>query len=127
MASFSQPRVLTYKADGSITRGKAVKPGSDDNHVAVGAANTDACIGITLDTVTAAEGLVEVCMPGGGCKALVGGSITKGNLLVSHTDGTLIRAVASGDRIVAMALESGVAGDYLAVEVVIGKATGAES
>lgn len=118
MASSREPEVITYKADGSIARGKAVKIGSDKEHVAIGAANTDDCIGITLDEVVASDDLVEVCRVGGGALAKLGENVVAGKNLVSHTDGTLVKANASGDRVIAVALQDGSSGDLIDVDVV---------
>ena len=127
MASSSQPRYLAFLADGAIAKGKAVKIGTDRKHVAVGAANTDKCIGICMtEDVSAAEDQVEVAMQGGGAKGLLGETVTAGHYLVSHTDGSLVKANAAGDHVVAMALEGGVSGDLIAVEVVAFEAVDAE-
>lgn len=125
--AYSTPRVGTYKADAAITKGQAVKLGSDYEHVAKGAATTDKCIGIAMNTVTAAEDLVEVALPGGGAQALCQGTVAKGKLLVSHTDGSLKPVSAANDRYVAVAMADGVAGDLIPVEVQIGQATATES
>jgi hypothetical protein len=117
MASHSDPRILTFKADGAIAKGKAVKGGTDDDHLAVCAANTDKAVGICQSAVLAAEDAMEVALPGGGAKGLCGETVAVGDLLVSHTDGSLVKKNAIGDRVIAMALQAGVSGDLIAVEV----------
>lgn len=113
------PNVLTFKADAAISQGMAVKFGTDKEHVAKGSANTSDCIGICLTTgVTTAEDLVEVAIPGGGGEALLGGSVSMGQELVSHTDGSLVVAQAAGDKVIAIAMEDGVSGDIISVQVV---------
>lgn len=126
MASHSQARISTFYATAAMALGKAVKIGASGDYVSVGAANTDACVGIVQNAPDAAGALAEVALPGGGAKALAGEAITKGKLLVSHTDGSLVQANASGDRVVAMAMEDAVSGDIFAVEVLVGVATGAD-
>jgi hypothetical protein len=126
MASHSEPRILVYKADGAIPKGSAVKIGSDSEHVVVGSANTDDCVGVAQNAVTAAEDLVEVALPGGGGKGLAGESITAGKLLVSHTDGSLVQTNASADRVIGMALEDASADDVFAIEVMVAVAVGAD-
>lgn len=126
MAVSSAPRILTYKADGAIAKGKAVKIGSDNKHVAVGAANTDKVIGICQNVSSVAEDLVEIAIQGGGAKGLLGENVVAGNLLVSHTDGSLVKANAAGDHLIAKALESGSSGDTIGVEVIYGQAAVAE-
>lgn len=126
MASHSEPRILSFKADGAIAKGKAVKIGTDKDHVAVGAANTDDCIGVAQSAATTAEDIIEVALPGGGAKGLAGETISAGKFLVSHTDGSLYQSNTSADRIIGMAMEDAVVGDIFAIEVVAGVAVGAD-
>jgi hypothetical protein len=126
MSSTSTPRIQVYKADAAIAKGKAVKIGSDREHVAVCSANTDKAIGILQSASTAAEDLVEVALQGGGAKALIGETISAGAYLVAHTDGTLVKPNAAGDHVCAMAMEDAVANDLAAVEVVMLEAQGSE-
>lgn len=126
MASSSQPRIVAILAGAAIAKGKAVKKGADDSHVIAGTANTSRCIGIAQNAPTAAEDACEVAIPGGGAKGLLGETVAMGDLLVSHTDGTLVKANASGDHIIAMAMRDGVANDLIDVEVLIGQAAAAE-
>ncbi len=122
MASTMAPVIQNFKADAAIAKGKAVKCGTDSEHVAVGAAVTDDCIGIAQSAAAAAEDKIEVALPGGGAKALAQTSIVAGTLLVSHTDGALKPIATAGDRIVAVAKEAAVAGDLFEVLVVLGQA-----
>ena len=120
MSSVNSPRIAAFLIDGAIAKGKAVKIGSDDQHVTPGAANTDRCIGInqssSTDTSTA-EDTAEIALPGGGAKVLLGETVVAGDDLVSHTDGTLVKPNAEGDQIIARALEGGSAGELVAAEV----------
>lgn len=122
MASTSTPRIYAFNADGSIAKGKTVAIGSDKNHVVVGSANTQRCIGIIQNEVTVAEQAAEVALPGGGAKALLGETVVAGNDLVSGTDGRLVLPNASGDEIIARAMEGGDANELIAVEVIVAKA-----
>jgi hypothetical protein len=122
MASTSTPRILIFKADGSITSGKAVKAGHADGFVAIGAATTDKCIGIAQNTASASGKFIEVAINGGGAKALLGGSVASGHDVVCTTDGTLIVPGASADEIIGRAVEGGVSGDIVDIEVYYGKA-----
>ena len=127
MASCSTPREFTFIADGVIALGKAVKIGSDNGHVVVGAANTDKCIGIYQGAATTAAGdSAEVALIGGGAKAKLGEGVSAGAYLVSHTDGTLVKANTAGDHVCAIAMEDGSADDIIAVEVVCFEAYNAE-
>lgn len=117
MAASSEPRILSYRADGVIAEGKAVKAGTDKDHVAIGAANTDRCKGIAQNAAAAAEDGLEVALQGGGGKALLGETVSDGNDLVSGADGRLVKPNAEGDQILARAMQDGVANDLIAVEV----------
>lgn len=126
MASTLEPKILSYKADAAISKGMAVKLGTDTQHVAKGAANTDKCIGIAQSAPTTAEDIVEVAVPGGGAKGLLGETVTGGELLVSGTDGRLVKANNAGDHVVAKALDAGVANDLIDVMPTYGHAAAAE-
>ncbi len=117
MASSGTPRIHTYLADAAIAKGKAVKLGTDFKHVAVGAANTDRCVGILQTATTAAEDAAEVAMQGSGAKGLLGETVAAGVDLCAHTDGTLVKVNAEGDQIIARALQGGASGDLVDVEV----------
>jgi hypothetical protein len=117
MSSHSEPRIYAFLSDAATAKGKAVKMGTDKKHVALGAANTDRCVGIAQNTTTAAEEVVEVAMQGGGGKALLGETVSAGNDLVAHTDGTLVKPNAEGDQIIARAMEGGDAGQLIGVEI----------
>lgn len=126
MSSTFQPSIVVLLAGAAIAKGKAVKKGTDDNHVIAGTANTSLCIGIAQTAPTTAEDPVEVAVPGGGGKGLISESVVMGNHLVSHTDGTLVKANASGDMIIAMAMEDGAANDLIDIMVISGQAAAAE-
>jgi len=126
MSSHSPSRIQTYKSDGAIAKGKAVKIGSDSQHVVVAGGNTDPCVGIAQNATTGAEQLVEVALQGGGAKGLAKEQITAGKLLVANADGALEQTNASGDRVIGLAMESAVAGDIFAVEVVVATADSAD-
>ncbi len=122
MASSSAPRILAFLSDSSIAKGKAVKIGTDKNHVALGAANTNRCFGIAQVEVTGSGSVCEVALPGGGAKGLLGESVSAGDDLVSHTDGTLVKPNAEGDQIIARAMQDGSTSDLIAVEVYLATA-----
>lgn len=126
MASTSEPRIYVFKADGAIAKGRAVKIGSDREHVVVCSANSDKAIGIAQSASSAAEEKIEIALPGGGAKALAGESITAGKYLVPASDGDLEQANAEGDPVIAIAMEDAAAGDLFAVEVCIATAHAAD-
>lgn len=119
MASTSTPKIYAYKAAAAIAKGKAVKVGADSEHVAVCSAATDKSFGIIQNAPTAAEDIAEVALPGGGAKGLAGGTIAVGDRLAPDSNGALVATTTENDNIVAVALDSAVAGDLFDVEVVL--------
>lgn len=119
MASYPAPKLAAYKADAAGTKGKAVKIGTDYQHVAECSAASDKILGVLQSTPTAAEDVVEVALPGGGAVALCQTSITAGQLLTAHSDGKW-KPVSSGEYYGCQALKDGVAGDLIPVNVITG-------
>jgi hypothetical protein len=126
MASSSQPKIVALLAGAAIAKGKAVKKGSTDSYVIAGTANTSRCIGVCQNAPAAADDVAEIALNGGGGKGLLGETVAMGDLLVSHTDGSLVKANASGDHVIAMAMKDGVANDLIDIEVMISQAAAAE-
>lgn len=120
MASHSPSNALTFKCGAAISKGMCVKPGSDTLHVIKSAAATSKNLGIALNTTTTAEDKVEIALPGGGAKALLGGSVSFGDLLTADSAGKLVATTTPGDRYVCMAMDDGSAEDLCAVHVVVG-------
>lgn len=119
MASHSQPRIVAFKSDtASIAIGSVVKAGSDKSHVAKAAAATEKAVGIAMSLVEAAEQAVEVAVQGGGAKGLLGGTVSFGDFLASDSDGKLVATTTANNKVIAQAMEDGVANDLIAVEVV---------
>ena len=127
MASTSKPRILTFQADGSIAKGKAVKVGHANGWVAIGAATTDRCIGIAQVTASASGKAIEVAIQGGGAKALAGASIAAGKDVVCNTDGTVVVPTGSLDEMIGRAIDGGLTNDLIDIEVYYGKALAVES
>jgi len=91
--------------------GYAVK--FDTSGVQVCSAITDQAVGI----VTLGGGTnSDVCI-NGEVQALAGGTVTKGKMLIPHTDGTVKDTAASSQEF-ALALEAGVAGDFININVI---------
>ncbi len=121
MASYSEPRIYTFKAAAAQAAFTAVKAGADNQHVAICSAGTNKHIGIAQTAPTAADDAMEVALPGGGAKAKLGvGGASFGDLLTSDASGTFVVTTSAADRYIAMAMEDGVVGDVIAVEVVAG-------
>lgn len=115
MASCLKPLLIgAFKADGVIAKGKAVKLGTDSEHVAKCTAASDKVIGLLADDVAAAEDACEVVLIGG-AKGLLGGTVSAGDALASDANGKLVATTTGGDKVVGMAMESGVDGDLISV------------
>jgi hypothetical protein len=118
MASYTTPRIFTYKAAGAIGKGRVVSLGADAQHVALSTAATGKHIGITQGDTQNAEELIEVALQGGGAKAIAGGTIARGDFLTSDAAGAVVTTTTGGDRVIGLAMDAAVAGDLLAVEVI---------
>lgn len=117
MSSSYAPKILAFKSDGVIAKGKVVKPGSDNQHVVVSALATSKNFGICQNDVAAAEDIAEIAMPGGGAKGLAGGVISFGDLLTADANGKLVATTTANDRVVGIAMEDAVADDLFSVHV----------
>lgn len=105
-------KTLPNKTSTDLTgkEGYAVK--YDTSGIALCSAITDQAIGIiTVGGATESD----VCMFGE-CAALAGAAITRGKHVIPHTDGT-VKNTASSSQEFALALETGVAGDWVQIVV----------
>ena len=73
-------------------------------------------VGIAFADADAVGDLVPVLLQGGGGKVKISGTVSIGDFLKPDADGWGVPAVAT-DMASAMAVEAGVAGDVIAVEV----------
>jgi hypothetical protein len=110
----SEVQTFANTADQSGHDGYALKYAS--GYAVVCAAITDQPLGICTRGGTVAKGQTEICVFGR-VRAICGGTITKGQMITSHTDGTIVASAGSGCTEFGMALESGVAGDWIMVFV----------
>jgi hypothetical protein len=120
MASYSTPRIFSYKATAAITKGRAVMLGADSKHVTIATGPTVGLVGVSQGDAPNAEDTIEVSLQGGGGKGLAGGTIARGDLLTSDANGALVVATVAGSRLVGMAMDAAVAGDLFAIEVING-------
>jgi len=125
MASHSEARTRTFKADGAITQYTVVKYGTDAQHVAQAGAN-DKCRGIAMTAAAAAEDKVEVALPGGGALLKISETVTGGQRLTSDASGLGEVVDAADEAVCGRAENGGVANDVIPVEVMDHDATGAE-
>ncbi len=96
--------------DLSGKEGYAVK--YDTSGINVCSAITDKAIGIVT---RGGETESDVCVFGE-CVAKAGGTVTRGTHIIPHTDGT-VKVTAASSQDFGVALESGVAGDWVQVMV----------
>lgn len=120
MSSHAKANALTFFAGAAISKGMVVKPGADNKHVLKSASATSKNFGIAMGDAAAAEDLVEVALPGGGAKGLLGGTVSFGDLLTSDANGKLVATTTTADRYVATAMEDGVSGDLISVHISVG-------
>lgn len=120
------PSIATFTAGGTIASGHAVKFGTDDKTVIECTATTDEAIGIANGAASTGDP-IEVCLPGGGAKAQLNASVTRGQLLVSDTNGQLKKIANANDRVIAQAHATGVQTDIIPVMVLASQATATES
>ena len=105
-------KTFTNKTDEDLTAKEGYLVKYDTTGVSVASAITDKVIGvITKGGATESD----VCIFGE-CQALCGGTVTAGQFLTPHTDGTAIDTSSSCTE-AALALESGVAGAWSQVVV----------
>lgn len=126
MSSTTKRIVYAFKCDAVLAQGQPVKMGTDNKHVVGCTLNTERAIGFAVAPTTAIEDTVEVCVIGGGAKALAGEAITAGKALVPGAGGAVFQSNTSGDEICAIAMESAATGDIFSVMVVAAVATGAD-
>lgn len=118
MSAIAMPNVLTFKAGAAISKGMVVKPGADDQHILKSALATSKNFGIAMNDATTADDKVEVALPGGGAKALLGGTVAFGDMLTSDANGKCVATTTPGDRVIGVAMQDGVANDLIAAHVV---------
>lgn len=73
---------------------------------------TDLIVGIITRGGDTTDLTTEACVLGE-CDVLLGGTVTAGQRIQPHTDGTLVVSAASSSSECGIALESGVAGDIV--------------
>ena len=108
-------KTFASTADHSGKAGYAMK--YSGGVMAVCSAITDRPAGICTKGGTAAEAQTDVGIFGE-CPAILGGTVTAGQFVGSHTDSTIVASAESSNAEVGIALESGVAGDWINIFVI---------
>lgn len=99
--------VKSFVAGAAIAANRIVKFGASDV-VVQGAAATDYLLGVA-DSDAGSGARVDVVMTGS-VEVVLGGTVTRGALLTTDANGKAVVA-AAGNRVIGIALQSGVAGD----------------
>ena len=126
MSSILKPFVATYEAGAAIAKGKAVKL-TDKKTVVQVSATTDNSIGVAQNAAVNVGDLVEVAHPGGGAKGLAKATIAVGDILGHNADGSLQKLASASDKIIGQALDSAVAGDIFALQVLSAQGVATQS
>jgi len=118
----SDIRAWEVGADLSAARGKCVELSATEGRVTVCNATTDVVLGVVWKNAsgTATSGLtVEVVPLGTGAtvKCLAGGTIAIGDLVGTHSDGTLVAKTADADRLVGTAIEAAASGEFFSCQL----------
>ena len=117
MTMRNQGLIKTFNAGGAIARSLIVKFGADERTVVAGAAATDKLIGVADDVAAVSGDPVDVVLSGV-ATVRYGGTVAFGDLLTSDASGqavTAAPATGANNRIIGVAMVSGVSGDLGAV------------
>lgn len=127
MASSRAPIYKSFLADADLSSYQYcfVKIGTDEQHVALGTANSKV-IGILMNKPTSGQA-AEVAMPGGGGKLKISETVTAGQYLTSTSVGQGEVADTSGEHVGAYAQDDGVVSDVIAVDVVVFEAASSDA
>lgn len=127
MSAIVKPRIATFLAAAAIAKGKAVKLDSTGKNVTQVSATTDESIGVAQGVGVNVGDEVEVALSGGGGKCLAKATIAAGDILGQNADGSIQKAASANDRTIGIAMQSAVAGDIFAADIIIGMATQTQS
>lgn len=109
---------LSYVANATVNPYRIVKFDTADNLVIQGAAATDTTIGINQSPQAALVNQQVMLAFQGVGKVELGGSVTRGDLLTSDSVGRAVTSLAAPtDRVIGVALQSGVLGDIVRVSI----------
>jgi hypothetical protein len=117
----------TLIAGGTVAANRIVKFGSSDTAVVQAAAATDLLIGVS-DNLGAASGEPLDIIMDGIAFVVYGGNVTRGQLLTADSDGKAVAAAPAAEgsnRIIGVAMLSGVSGDIGSVLISQGSVSNA--
>ncbi len=98
----------SFLAEGAIAAHRLVKFGTADDAIVQAAAGADLTIGV--NDLAVAQGEVATVVMGGVAIVEYGGNVTRGALLTANASGQAVTA-ATTNRVIGVAMVSGVAGD----------------
>lgn len=110
--------VKSYKAGAQIAPNLIVKFTANEGEVTPAAAATDLLIGVSVEKITVPSGQRADIVHGGIAQVKLGGTVARGNEITSDATGQGVAsapAAGSNNRIVGIALRSGVSGDVIPV------------
>ena len=114
------------KSAAATGEGIIVKLGADDDHVAIATAVSDVLVGVTVNSVSAAEGALTIQM-NGVASVKAGGSVTRGNYVTTNGSGQGVAASPSAgvnNNVIGIALKSAASGDLFPVLLSVGRIQG---
>jgi hypothetical protein len=106
-----------FTAGGAIPAFSIVKFGADDRTVVVGAAVSDFLIGVSTSLPAASGERVDVYLAGS-AEVVLAGTVTRGDYVTSNAAGAGVAAApaaGTNNRVIGIALASGVSGDVIPV------------
>lgn len=116
---------LERTANGAITDGKIVKTGATEGSVAHATAATDAITGVASHDAADLKTIRIMTM--GVAKVKLGGTVTEGAAITAGAAGVGVAAAPGAginNRIVGFALQPGVSGDLISVQLALGQIQG---
>jgi len=111
--------IKTFIAPAAIAGRMLVTFGAADGKVAEASAVSDPLLGVAEQIGSRDNDRVDVIVAGI-AEVVAGGNITRGDSLTANASGQAITSVAGTDRIVGLALQSGVANDIIDVLIAQG-------
>jgi len=111
--------IKSFVAPATVAGRKLVTFAAADSEVTVASAVSNPLLGVAVPTGSRDNNRVDVIVAGI-AEVKVGGNITRGDSLTADANGDVITSFAGTDRIIGLALQSGVANDVIEVLVAQG-------
>lgn len=115
--------IKAYNAGAQISPYTIVKFSANEDEVIPGAAATDLLLGVSVATITVPSGQRVDVIHEGIAQVVLGGAVTRGNEITSNATGQGVAAApgaGANNRIIGIALKSGVANDVIPVIISLG-------